>query len=183
MTNATPILVISCSIYILVAISFERRQIMHGKLQGHGSFTWKKLIIVIFLIWVFSIGIASPTLLEYAVQDIKISNVNGNETRMLTSCRSVISRELALANAIFVSIISYIIPVILMTKNYYQIAKFVWKKGKWMKKHLGSTAGSRLFKHRTRIVKLLFIVAAIFAVTWFPFFVILIYAVSMYSLI
>ena len=153
---------------------------MHGRGQGQDSFTWKKLMVVIVFIWAFSIGIASPTMFEYAVHDVEISDGAGNQTRTLKSCGSVISRELALANAIFVFIISYIIPVILMTKNYSQIAMFVWRKGKWIKKHLGSTTGSRLFKHRTRIVKLLVIVAAIFAVTWFPFFVILIYAVSIY---
>ena len=70
-----------------------------------------------------------------------------------------------------------------MTKtDYSQVAFFVWKKGTWIKKNLGpsglKSASGRLFKHRTKIVKLLVMVAAIFAVTWFPFFVLLIYAVS-----
>lgn len=151
---------------------------MHG--QGQDSFTWKRLVVVIVFIWAFSIGIASPTMLEYAVHDVEISYGASNQTRTLKFCGSFIPRELALANAIFVFFISYIIPVILMTKNYSQIAKFVWRKGKWIYKHLGTTTGSGLFKHRTRIVKLLVIVVAIFVVTWFPFFVILMYAVSIY---
>ena len=149
--------------------------------QGHEKLiTRQKQIAIICITWVFSAGIATPTLLEYAVYEKKVRV--GNHTRTLTSCGSNISRELALANAIFVFIVSYLIPVILMTRNYSQVAIYVWRKGKWIKKHLVpsglNSASTRIFKYRSRIVKLLVVVAAIFAVSWFPFFVILIYAVS-----
>ena len=177
--NGCPILVISSSIYTLVSVSFERRQVMQG--QGQGKLiTRKKQIAIIFFTWVFSIGIASPTLLEYSLYTREI--LVGNQTQIITSCGSNISRELALGNVIFVFVISYFIPVILMTRNYSQVAIYVWKKGKWIKRHLVpsglNSASARIFKYRTRIVKLLVVVAAIFAVSWFPFFVILIYAVS-----
>lgn len=100
---------------------------MHG--QGQDSFTWKRLVVVIVFIWAFSIGIASPTMLEYAVQDVEISYGASNQTRTLKFCGSFIPRELASANAIFVFFISYIIPVILMTKTYSQIAKLSGGRG------------------------------------------------------
>lgn len=69
-----------------------------------------------------------------------------------------------------------------MTKNYTQLARYVWRKGKWIRDNLEhnvlNTSSVRLFKQRIKIVKLLILVAVIFAVSWLPFFAVLFYAVS-----
>ena len=178
--NFCPILVISSSIYTLVCISFERRHIIVNSLTRKRHTSYRKLAIVIFMIWMFAAGIATPTLFEYSVyeKDILVQNV----TRTIKSCGSNISRELALLNTIFVAFVSYVIPVILLSKNYTQVAIYVWNKGKWIRKNLQpndvNSSAIRLLRQRTRIVKLLILLAAIFAITWLPFFGILFYAVS-----
>ena len=180
MVNFCPVLVISSSIYTLVTVSFERRQVIIAS-QGQGQrISNRKIIAVIVFIWAFAIAVSAPTFLEYSVQAIDIKL--GNTTTTICSCSSQFSNELALGNSILVLIVSYLIPVILMTKNYSQLAFYMWKRLKKIKANLQSTGRNlkniRLFMQRTRIIKLLVLVAAIFAVSWLPYFGILIYAVS-----
>ena len=125
-------------------------------------------------------AISVPTLLEYSVTVVHVTQGNTTETHQ--SCGSQTSRDFSLTNAIFVFIVSYVIPVILMLKNYMQVAVFVWRKGRRIRDNSGITGKSldsfHLFKHRIKFVKLLVLVAVIFTLSWFPFFVLLIYAVS-----
>jgi len=71
------------------------------------------------------------------------------------------------------------IPVILIFENYIQVALYVWRKSRQVgfARIAGGVDNSARFKSRIRIVKLLVVVAAIFALSWFPFFVMLLYAV------
>ena len=180
--NFCPILVITSSIYTLVGISFERHQVVISE-NREKKFTFRKLAIQIIFIWGFAIGVSIPTLLEYTVREVPITI--GNHTVPTLSCGSQTTRVLALTNAVFVLIVSYIIPGILLTRNYVEVAMFVYRKGKKMRENLEPSGVNisciRLLKHRTKVVKLLVTVAAIFAVSWLPFFIILIYAVSIQS--
>ena len=183
--NFFPIVVITTSIYTLVAVSFERRQVMMShQVQGQ-RISNRVLGLSILAIWVLGLGVSAPFIFEYTVQEEEAS---GNQTEALNHCGSQYTETFSLVNAVFVFTMSYGIPVILLSKNYIDLAKFVWEKGKWIRENLAepSTVNStsiRVFKQRTKIVKLLFVVAAIFTASWLPFFVILIYAVSYYSLL
>ena len=147
----------------------------------HGQRISNRVLVgAIFAIWIISLGVSTPSLIEYTVQETEASD---NQTRRHLSCGSQFTQTLSFVNAIFVFTMSYGIPVILLSKNYLNLAKFIWKKGKWIRENLAepntlNSTSVRLFKQRTKIIKLLFVVAAIFAASWLPFFVILIYAVS-----
>ena len=179
--NFFPIVVISSSIYTLVAVSFERRQVMMSHTVQGQRISNRVLAVAILAIWAVALGVSAPSLFEYTVREIEAS---GNQTaETIMSCGSQFTETYSLFNAVFVFAMSYGIPVILLSKNYLNLAQFVWEKGKWIRENLAepSTVNStsvRLFKQRTKIVKLLFVVAAIFIASWLPFFVILIYAVS-----
>ena len=58
----------------------------------------------------------------------------------------------------------------------------MWTKLKKIKQNLQPLGRNlktlRLFMQRTRVIKLLVLVAVIFAVSWFPYFAIQLYAVS-----
>ena len=177
--NFCPILAITSSVYTLVFISFERRLAIISTQIQENKFTPRKLFAAVIFIWAFAIAVSCPTLLEYTVYDKEVPE--GNNSLTIRTCGSHYSKEFSLANAILVLIVSYIIPVVLLTKNYAQLATFVWRKGSWMRdtsdKH--DTTKVRMATQRQRVVKLLIMVAAIFAVSWLPFFVILLYAVSL----
>ena len=176
--NFSLIFVISSSVYTLVFVSFERYRAIIDSQESR--MTYKKLTIVIVIIWALALAISIPTLLEYSVQ--KFYKVIENETVLFVSCGSETTQKLGLSNAVFVFIISYVIPVILMLKNYTQVALFVWEKGKRIEDSStarGTNVSSfHLLQHRLKLVKLLVIVAMTFAMSWLPFYIMLIYAVS-----
>ena len=182
LVNFCPIFIISSSVYTLVCISFERhRAIIDSRGQ---KMSFRKLNILICFTWTFALAISIPTLLEYTV--FVVHETVDNKTTTHLSCSSCATRNLTLANAVFVFIISYLIPVILIFRNYFQVALFVWRRGRRIKHNAEPTGQSlanfHLFKHRLKLVKLLVMVAVIFAVSWFPFFVMLLYAVSIYNI-
>ena len=164
-----PVFVISASVYTLVSISFERHRAI---ITGHNrSMSYKKLTMTIIIIWMFSLAISIPTLFEYSVTIIHVTQ--GNTTKAHLSCGSQMSRDFSLSNASFVFVVSYAVPVILMLKNYMQVVVFVWRQGKRIRDNSGSTGRTvesfHLFKHRVRFVKMLVLVAVIFTLSWFPF--------------
>ena len=178
MVNFFPIFVITSSVYTLVCISFERNRVI---LDSHASrMTFRKLVILIGFTWSFSFAISIPTLLEYSVRVVHVTK--GNATTEHLSCASQASAKLSLANVLFVIIISYVVPVVLMFKNYLQVALFFWKRGRRINDNSDNSVPNlgnyHLLTHRMKLVKLLVLVAVIFAVSWLPFFVTLLYAVS-----
>ena len=181
--NFSLILVISSSVYTLVFVSFERhRTILDSQEQ---RITCRKLALLIVVIWVFALAISLPTLLEYSVQETYV--VENNVTVLRVSCGSATTDKLGLSNAIFVFVVTYIIPVTLMLRNYIQVALFVWEKGRRIQDSSTVTgmnvSSFTLLKSRLKLVKLLVLVAITFAVSWFPFYIMLIYAVSIHVLL
>lgn len=177
LVNFFPLFVISSSVYTLVCISFERHRVIIDSQASQMS--TRRLAILIGFTWAFALLVSLPTLLEYTVTMVHDHDKN---TTTFLSCGSWVSHRLSLANAIFVFIISYVIPVILMMKNYLQVALFVWRKGRRIKDNTDSSgpnlANFHLLTHRMKLVKLLVLVAVIFAVSWLPFYVTLLYAVG-----
>lgn len=131
---------------------------------------------IIPAIWILSVIVSVPSLIEYDVNNVTVTA--GNVTVDLLSCGSQhMSMIYSITNAIFLAFVSYIIPVILMFKNYFDVTVFVWDTSKSMTRGDGNNA-FQLVKSRKKLVKLLIAVAVIFAVSWLPFFVMLLFAVS-----
>ena len=176
--NFSPIFIITSSIYTLVCVSFERHRAIIGS-HGH-QVTFRMIFILIPVIWVFSLLVSIPTLIEYSVNNITVFDGSKHTTQL--SCGSQQkSRDFSISNAIFVNIVSYIIPVIILFRNYIQVAIYVWKKGRNIQNKSGPTGHDLTsllrFKSTIQLVKLLVAVAVIFAVSWLPFYIILLYAV------
>ena len=179
LVNFSPVFIITSSIYTLVGVSFERHRAILG---SHGrQVTFRVLFILIPVIWLFSLLVSIPTLIEYSVNTITV--IRGNETKTQLSCGSQQqSRSFSLVNAAFVIVISYILPVFMLFRNYIQVAVYVWRKGRKIRNKPGPSGHNLTsllrFKSTIQLVKLLVAVAVIFAVSWLPFFIILLYAVG-----
>ena len=148
---------------------------------------FKTLAFLLFFVWVFAFIISLPTLLEYSVLvteeviHVVVHDIIKDEIIIHTTCGSQMSYGYTLLNAVFVFMIAYVLPVILMGKNYLEVGLFVMKKRRTIRDNSGSNErlpSFHLFKHRVKLVKLLVMVAMIFVVSWLPFFIIFIYAVS-----
>jgi hypothetical protein len=90
----------------------------------------------------------------------------------------------SLINALFVVLISYVVPMVLMFKNYIDLAMYLSKKIKQMANSCQNTRNSSIhiehYKSKDKVVKLLVLVAVIFAVSWLPFFIMHLYAVNIF---
>ena len=191
LVHFSPIFIISNAVYTLVCLSYER----HGTIieTGDSRMKFKTLAVLLVFIWLFAFVISLPTLLEYSVHTVETvehilihDRIEDKVTSHLV-CASDMSYRYALLNAIFVVLISYVVPVTLMTRNYLEVAMYVWKKGRSVRDNTMTDqsgpdgrfpASLHLYKHRVKLMKLLVMVALIFAVSWLPYFVLYIYAVS-----
>ena len=156
---------------------------------------------IIPAIWCLAITTATPTMIEYRVMDV----TNGNATH--SSCASYVSRTYSVVNGALLLWFAYVVPLVLMYYNYFKIIRFVLQRSKIVGAAIGlhgskelqnGTDGpgadtdqsgtqvrktqSVLFKKRIKIVKMLIIVAALFAISWLPYFVSLTIAVSLHFL-
>lgn len=176
--NFSPIFIITSSIYTLVCVSFERKRAITASQES--QMTFRKLTILVPMTWVFAFTISFPTLMEYSVNSIEISTDNGTKAQL--SCGSQhMSSSYSVLNAVFVAVVSYLFPVMMMFKNYFHVAVFVLKQGRRVR-DTTKTNGRQManilrFQTRIRLVKLLVVVAVVFAVSWLPFFIMLLYAV------
>ena len=180
MVNFSNVLVITISIYTLVVVSFERRRAII--VSNRAKVTFSSLNKIIPLIWLFGLLVSIPTLLEYAVNTVTLE-INDNTTKAILSCGSQHMTPIySLINAMFVILISYLIPMALMFKNYIDLALYLSKKIKQIANtcQTARTSSSNIerYKGKDKVVKMLVILAIVFAVSWLPFFIMLIYAVN-----
>ena len=160
---------------------------------GESRMKFRTVAALLVFIWIFAFVISLPTLLEYTVQTIETvehtlihDRIEDKITTHLV-CASEMTYRYVLLNAVFVVLVSYVIPVSLMTKNYLEVAMYVWKKGRTVRDNTMNVssgpdgrypASLHLYKHRVKLMKLLVMVALIFAASWLPYFILFIYAVS-----
>ncbi|XP_052075698.1 neuropeptide FF receptor 2-like isoform X1 [Mytilus californianus] len=151
-----PLLSISSSISTMVAIAVDRfREII----KRHKLLS-KQAMYVIMVSWVWSVVVSSPQLYEYSVYS------NYDEEYNVTSCGSHdIVENFETVYAVIVIVLSYVVPLILITISYVKIMIFVWKTGK-------NVAGkeSQVLKKRMKIVRLLITITVVFALLWSPYF-------------
>ncbi|KAJ8317983.1 hypothetical protein KUTeg_003074 [Tegillarca granosa] len=175
--NACPIWCITCSIYTLVVISFERKRGIVYSLSKQISIEHCKIIIP--SLWIASTLVIMPTIIAFG--EVNVFDENHNKT--YTSCGThLVTHTYSFVNGIFLLLCSYIIPLFILLFNYFEIIRFVLKQGKEVKPSENQTNGSLVtstsvvFKKRIQIVKMLIIVAVLFAVSWLPYFITLIIA-------
>jgi hypothetical protein len=177
LVNFFPVLCITSSSYSLVCISIERRKaiVESFKTQMTLSSAWKMLTAV----WIFAICVSIPSMYEFTVYDV--TDHIDNSTHI--SCGSgEVPKLFSTINAYGVLLTTYIIPLICICTNYTKVALFVWKKGREIATDTGrqrqTLRTSMIFNRRVRVIKMLILVAGLFAVSWLPYFVSFIIAVS-----
>ncbi|KAL3876879.1 hypothetical protein ACJMK2_034661 [Sinanodonta woodiana] len=118
------------------------------------------------ILWVFSFLISIPAMIEFYVTEedttVTIQATNGTNTTYYTmkslACDShYFSFQYGLFNVIF---------------NYAQLVFYIWKKGRQIGPGNGGRQNSVFYKQRLRLVTMLTFAAAIFALSWLPYFVV-----------
>ena len=134
-------------------------------------FTRQSVVTLLLCIWFTSTVVSVPTFVEYEKRRETIGNTSG-----LRCGPGAISRSFSLANGFFVLTAVYVAPQILIYTCYALVGYFVWWKGKVQ--DTGNVSTSAVSKGKRKVLVMLLLVAALFSVSWCPYFTIKILAVS-----
>ena len=122
------------------------------------------------VIWFVSLTTMIPTFIEYQKHE---QHVNGSNWTVLVCGPGSFPQEFSIFNGFFYLCVSYIIPQLVIYSCYAHVIFFVWIKAKAKEESgEGALASSVVSKGKKRIIIMLLVVAAMFAVSWAPYFVV-----------
>lgn len=124
--------------------------------------------------------VATPTIIEFDVEE-QVDN-NGNITQLACNSNGM-PYYYVVGNGIMLLFVTYVIPLSIISYNYQRIIQFVyhWKMFTNGQSSEVEVAKSIILQKKMRIIKMLIIVAVVFAVSWLPYFVTLIIGVRFHS--
>ena len=137
----------------------------------------KKALKIIVGIWILSAVVATPTFFDYSVRPGPMTSQNVNNSTVVTPhmlCKPT-SDVYDKVNGVFILCTSYLIPQALVFSRYYRLVTFIKRQGHHAP---GGLTSSFVSQNRTRIIKMLIIIAVLFSFSWLPYFVLLVGAVS-----
>lgn len=158
--NAT----VSASVFTLTGISCDRYLAIVHPLHPRISKTWS--LITITFIWTASIILAMPCLLYSTTVT---ANYGGRE---LTGCiliwpdNKLIESKFDVIYQMVFLILTYIVPIILMTVSYSVMGKVLWGSrsiGEMTQRQIDSIRSKR------KVVKMFILVVFIFGICWLPY--------------
>ena len=133
----------------------------------------KRALHIIGGIWMLSALVATPTFVVYSVhiesmtpQDVR--NATAVTSHMLCKPKSDVFDKM---NGVFIVCTSYMIPQALIFSRYYRLVTFILRHGH---QTIGGLTSSFVSHNRTRIIKMLVIIAVLFSFAWLPYFVLLV---------
>ena len=138
----------------MVAIALDRfREIVKQQ-----KLMTKNVVYIISGIWIWSVMVSAPQLYEYSIYERYEHGQN------VTSCGSHdIVEHFETIYAIVIIVISYTLPLILITVSYAGILAYIWK-----------TVDGRVSEHlqiKMKIVRVVVIITVVFILLWSPYFV------------
>ena len=176
---ACPVMCITTASYTLAMAAFERRNCIVDSLKCQVEIHHCKFIIPV--IWVIAMIVATPTIIEFDVGE-QVDN-NGNITQLACNSNGM-PYYYVVGNGIMLLFVTYVIPLSIISYNYLKIIQFVyhWKMFSNGQSSEVEVAKSIILQKKMRIIKMLIIVAMVFAVSWLPYFVTLIIGVRFHSI-
>ncbi|XP_071129348.1 neuropeptide Y receptor type 2-like [Mytilus edulis] len=174
---AFPILCITSASYTLATMAFERRNCIVDSLKT--QITNRHCKFIIPSVWVIAFLAATPTIIEFQVVDQQ--TIEDNKTEIHQACNSdMVPRAFVIGNGIMLLFVTYIVPLVIILYNYSRIIYFVVQQtgSSTDQSTTAAVANSTILKKKMKIIKMLIIVAVLFAVSWLPYFITLIIAKS-----
>ncbi|XP_071484062.1 kappa-type opioid receptor-like [Diadema antillarum] len=154
---------ISASVFTLTAISIERYIAVLHPIQFKGWVSFKKLTVWFIIIWVLAIAINCRTF-----GTTKVDSVEG---KCVVRYPTQASQQ---ALGVFVFVLRFIIPVIIMLTSYLLIARSLRLRSQRLTKKseikldTGSSVSRSFLVARGKVIKLMFVVIITFIICWTP---------------
>ena len=137
----------------------------------------KRALIIIGGIWALSALVATPTFVEYSIHSELMTSQYVDNTTAVTShilCKPM-SDVFDKMNGFFILCASYMIPQTLIFSSFYCLITSIVRQGQ---QTTGGLTSSFVSHNRTRIIKMLIIIAVLFSFAWLSYFVLFVGAVS-----
>ena len=177
MAFAFPILGITSASYSLAMMAFGRRNCVVDSLKTKFAMHHCKFIIP--AIWMIAVVAAIPNFIAFDVEALE--KIGGNGTEIYCSCNNKrVPHSFVISNGIMILFVTYVTPLCIIVYNYSRIIHFVVHQKGFTNGDSSATAvvKSTLLKKRMKMIKMLILVAVVFAASWLPYFISLIIAVS-----
>ncbi|KAI0231009.1 hypothetical protein LSAT2_018627, partial [Lamellibrachia satsuma] len=171
LVNSLPVFSTTCSIYSMAALAEERyRAIVLG--PTHAIYR-KTALQIIGGIWILSTVVATPTFFDYSVHPGPMTSQDVGNTTAVSAPLSCMPKSdvFDMANGVFILCTSYMIPQAFIFSRYYRLVTFIVRQGQ---QTTGGLTSSFVSHNRTRIIKMLIIIAVLFSFAWLPYFVLLV---------
>lgn len=155
----------------MTVISFERYfAIVHQK-----NFTIRATLLVILAIWIVSFATSAPQLYEYSAK--VVPDEYGNGTHL--SCGSHdIPENFETIYASIILAISYVIPLLLISTNYFRLVAFLYRVSKINKGANPGQGGYTVNRDKVRVLRMAIVLTSVFTLLWLTYFVLFTIEVS-----
>ncbi|XP_015794716.1 tachykinin-like peptides receptor 99D [Tetranychus urticae] len=153
---------VNVSIFTLVAISLDRHQAVTRPLATR--MYKKSALFIIAFIWLISLLLATPTFVAWEVRYVW-STESSNYTEPFCDTSSVSSDFWRHYNHFLVAL-QYFIPLFVISFAYIHMAVILSEVDATTAKR---NDYMRALQNKRRVIKMLFIVVALFAICWLPF--------------
>ncbi|XP_053686021.1 substance-K receptor-like [Sabethes cyaneus] len=163
------LLSVNVSVFTLTAIAVDRHRAIINPLRARTSKNISKFVIS--AIWILSFALAAPTIFALRVVPLSLVALGDtndtyiNITKPFCQVVNFEESEMLLYRYIL-TLVQYFVPLCVISFVYIQMAFRLWGS-----KTPGNAQDSRdmtMLKNKKKVIKMLIIVVALFAICWFP---------------
>ncbi|XP_055627554.1 neuropeptide Y receptor type 1 [Toxorhynchites rutilus septentrionalis] len=163
------LLSVNVSVFTLTAIAVDRHKAIINPLRARKSKNVPKFVLS--AIWVTSFALAAPTIFALRVVPVSIvslGSTNETYTNMTKPFCQVVNFEESemLLYRYILTLVQYFIPLCVISFVYIQMAFRLW--GSRMPGNAQDVRDNTVLRNKKRVIKMLIIVVALFAICWFP---------------
>ncbi|XP_034824448.1 substance-K receptor-like [Maniola hyperantus] len=156
---------VNVSVFTLTAIAVDRHRAIITPLSAHTSKRIAKVVIV--FIWVLALSLAAPMAISWEVNMVEAQDPVSKLVHEKPFCEPTEfgSHSLAIYR-LLLYIFQYIIPLCVITFAYAHMAMKLW--GARAPGNAQETRDANQMKNKKKVIKMLVLVVALFALCWLP---------------
>ncbi|CAH2075319.1 unnamed protein product, partial [Iphiclides podalirius] len=156
---------VNVSVFTLTAIAVDRHRAIITPLSAHTSKRIAKVIIV--FIWILALSLAAPMAMSWeVVMEDEIDPVTRMFYKKPFCAPSEFGAHSLAIYRLLLYIFQYIIPLCVITYAYVHMAMKLW--GARAPGNAQETRDANQMKNKKRVIKMLVLVVALFALCWLP---------------
>ncbi|XP_013177839.1 PREDICTED: substance-K receptor-like isoform X1 [Papilio xuthus] len=156
---------VNVSVFTLTAIAVDRHRAIITPLSAHTSKRIAKVIIV--FIWVLALSLAAPMAMSWEViMEQEIDPVTGLMYKKPFCTASEFGSHSLAIYRLLLYVFQYVIPLCVITFAYAHMAMKLW--GARAPGNAQETRDANQMKNKKRVIKMLVLVVALFALCWLP---------------